>query len=87
LTAKGSSKIAVIRRASLGVIPAAQFLAARKKELLFLGKSLADAAHGSVHKTKFLREQFFAGLRSRKICLRAVEKVCNPGRKIFLRIG
>jgi len=87
LTANGSSKIAVIRPASLRVILAGQFLAARKKEILFLWKSYAGAAHGSVHRTKFLRKQVFAGLRPRKICVPAVEKVCNPGRKIFLRIA
>jgi hypothetical protein len=87
LTAKGSSKIAVIRPASLRVILAAQFLAARKKEILFLGKSFAGAAHASVHRTKFLRKQVFVGLGSRKICLPAVEKVCNVGGKIFLRIS
>ena len=36
-------QIAVIRRASLGVILAAQFLAARKKEILLLWKSFAGA--------------------------------------------
>jgi hypothetical protein len=87
LTAKGSSKIAVIRPASLRVFLAAQFLAARKKEILSRWKSFAGAAHGSVHRTKFLRKQVFVGLRSRKICLPAVEKVCNQGRKIFLRIS
>jgi hypothetical protein len=69
------------------VILAAQFLAARKKEILFLWESFAGAAHGSVHRTKFLRKQVFVGLRSRKICVPAVEKVCNLGRKIFLRIS
>jgi hypothetical protein len=73
--------------ASLGVILAAQFLAARKKGILFLWKSFAGAAHGSVHRAKFLPQQVFVGLRSRKICLPAVEKVCNLGRKIFLRIS
>jgi hypothetical protein len=82
LTAKGSSKIAVISPASLRVI-----LAAREKETLFLWKSFAGAAHGSVHRTKFLRKQVFVGPRSRKICLPAVEKVCNLGRKIFLSIS
>jgi len=87
LTAKGSSKIAVIRPASLRVILAAQFLAVRKKEILFLWKRFAGAAHGSVHRTKFLRKQVFVGLRPRKIFLSAVEKVCNQGRKSFLRIS
>jgi hypothetical protein len=75
LTAKGSSKIAVIGPAALRVILAAQFLAARKKQILFLRKSFAGAARGSVHRTKFLRKRVFVGLRSRKICVPAVEKV------------
>jgi hypothetical protein len=74
LTAKGSGKIAVIRPASLRVILAAQFLAARKKEILFLWKSFADAAHARVHRTKFLRKQVFAGLRSRKFPCQLLKK-------------
>jgi hypothetical protein len=69
------------------MILAAQFLAARKKEILFLWKNFAGAAHGSVHRTKLLTQTSFAGLRSRKICVPAVEKVPNPGRKLFLRIS
>jgi hypothetical protein len=38
------------------MILAAQFLAAQKKEILFLWKSFAGAAHGSVHRTKLLAQ-------------------------------
>jgi hypothetical protein len=69
------------------VILAAQFLAARKKEILFLWKSFAGAADGSVHRTKFLRKQVFAGLRSRKFACQLVEKSLPPRQKIFLRIS
>jgi hypothetical protein len=87
LTAKGSSKIAVIRPASLRVILAAQFLAARKKVTLFLCKSLPAQRTVAYLGQNYLRKQVFVGLRSRKICVPAVEKVCNLGAEIFLRIS
>jgi hypothetical protein len=41
------------------MILAAQFLAARKKEILFLWKSFAGAAHGSVPRAKLLTQTSF----------------------------
>jgi hypothetical protein len=69
------------------VIPAAQFLAARKKEILFLWKSMASAAHGSVHKHKILAQTSFCRPAIEKICLPAVEKILQSTQKIFPRVA
>ena len=64
------------------MILAAQFLAARKKETLFLCKSLPAQRTVAYLGQNYLRKQVFVGLRSRKICVPAVEKVCNLGKKV-----
>jgi hypothetical protein len=69
------------------MILAAQFLAAQKKEILFLWKSFAGAAHASVHRTKLLAQTSFCRPAIEEIFLPAVEKVCNLGGKIFLHIS
>jgi hypothetical protein len=64
-----------------------KLLVAPKKKFDFVRKSFFSPAHGSVHRKKFLRKQVSVGLRSRRICVPAVEKVCNSPRKIFLHIS
>jgi len=67
LAAKGSSKIAVIRPASPRTIWAAEISRRSEKQILFLRKSFAGSAHGSVHTKKFSRKQVFVGPRAKKI--------------------